>query len=224
MASLGAPHWEVVTPLTRSLLEELGALPDLNAFYLAGGTALALRLGHRISQDLDLFANVEALDDALRQRVTAALDHARRITVLQDSPMGLILDVEGLALGLFTYGYPVIEPLERVLQVQVCGLLDIGLMKLDAIAGRGFRKDFYDVYFIARRIPLADLFARSVEKFPSARGFGMRVLSALVDFDIADSQDEPMLLAPVTWEDVKAFFVVEARRLGQSWFGQSSDN
>ena len=135
MASLAAPHWEAVVPDTRQLLQELGGLPDLDPFYLAGGTALALHLGHRISQDLDLFASVEGLDEALRERVIAALQSAHAVTVLQDSPLGLVLDVEGLAAGLFTYGYPVLEPMERVHNVQVCGVLDIGLMKLDAIAG-----------------------------------------------------------------------------------------
>jgi Nucleotidyl transferase AbiEii toxin, Type IV TA system len=224
MASLAAPHWEAVVPRTRELLAELGSLADLDPFYLAGGTALALRLGHRVSQDLDFFASLEGLDEAFRRRVIAALEPAHRVTVLQDSPLGLVLDVDGLALGLFTYGYPLLEPSEHVSDVQICGLLDIGLMKLDAIAGRGFRKDFYDVYYVARRIPLARLFAHSQEKYPSARGFGMRVLSALVDFGIADGQDEPVLLMPVAWEEVKTFFMTEARRLGRSWFSQADED
>jgi hypothetical protein len=52
----------------------------------------------------------------------------------------------------------------------------------------------------------------------------MRVLSALVDFEIADGQDEPVLLMPVTWGEVKAFFATEARRLGQMWFAQPADD
>lgn len=48
----------------------------------------------------------------------------------------------------------------------------------------------------------------------------MRVLTALVDFDVADQQGEPTLLLPVEWDQVKAFFVAEARRLGRKWFGQ----
>ena len=91
--------------------------------------------------------------------------------------MGLVLDVEGLAAGLFIYGYPVLEPKERVLNVQVCGPLDIGLMKFDTIAGRSFRKDFYDLYFIAQRIPLAELFARSAEKYPARAVLGCACLA-----------------------------------------------
>lgn len=61
MATSARPHWEAVTPEARDLLSLLGQLALLRSFYLGGGPALALRLGHRISQDLDLFANLEIL-------------------------------------------------------------------------------------------------------------------------------------------------------------------
>ena len=51
MAALIMPHWEAVTPQMRALMSVLGHVPLLRPFYLVGGTALALRLGHRISQD-----------------------------------------------------------------------------------------------------------------------------------------------------------------------------
>ena len=78
----------------------------------------------------------------------------------------------------------------------------------------------YDLYFIASHVSLDELFARSADKYPQSRGFGMRVVTALVDFDVADQQDEPTLLLPVEWDQVKAFFMAEARRLGRQWFGQ----
>jgi len=103
--------------------------------------------------------------------------------------------------------------------VQIAGILDIGLMKMDAVAGRGTRRDFYDLYFIASRVSLDELFAQSTNKYPYSRGFKMRVLVALVDFDVADQQDEPTLLLPAEWNEVKAFFLAEARRLGREWLG-----
>jgi hypothetical protein len=220
MAPLAMPHWEAVTPEARDLLALLGQLPLLRPFYLAGGTALALRLGHRISQDLDLFANIETLDDHLRRGIVDELRKGHAVDLLQDSVLGLVLKVDGQPVSFFSYGYPLLAPTDLVSDIQVAGVLDIGLMKLDAIAGRGTRKDFYDLYFIASHIPLGELFARSSDKYPQSRGFGMRVLTALVDFDIADQQDEPTMLRPVQWDQVKAFFVAQARRLGQMWFGQ----
>jgi hypothetical protein len=221
MAALATPHWEAVTPEARDLLAVLGQLPLLHPFYLAGGTALALRLGHRISQDLDLFANIETLDDALRQGIVEELGKGHAVDLLQDSVLGLVIKVDGQPASFFSYGYPLLAPADLVSGIQIAGILDIGFMKLDAIAGRGTRKDFYDLYFIASHISLDELFARSSDKYPQSRGFGMRVLTALVDFDIADQQDEPTMLRPVEWDRVKTFFLTQARQLGQKWFGQA---
>ena len=217
MAALAQPHWEAVTPETRRLLTVVGQLPMVRQFYLGGGTALALRLGHRISQDLDLFANIDTLDDHFRRSVVEALRPSHSINLLQDSPMGLILQVDGTAVSFFSYGYPLLESPDNEGGIQIASLMDIGLMKLDAVAGRGMRKDFYDLYFIARQVSLDELFARSGAKYPHTHGFGMRVLTALVDFEIADQQAEPTMLEPIEWDQVKEFFTAAARRLGREW-------
>jgi hypothetical protein len=79
-----------------------------------------------------------------------------------------------------------------------------------------------DIYFIAAQVPLDELFARCEQKYPHSRGFRMQALTALVDFEIADQQEEPILLTPVKWNQVKAFCEAEARRLGQQWFAQTN--
>jgi len=66
------------------------------------------------------------------------------------------------------------------------------------------RKDFYDLYFIASHVTLVELFDRGIDKYPESQGFEMRVLTALVDFGAADQEEEPMLLLPASWEEVKA--------------------
>jgi hypothetical protein len=219
MATLATPHWEAVTPRARVLLATLGQMPLLRPFYLGGGTALALRLGHRISQDLDLFANIETLDDDFRHAIVEELRQRHTVTVLRDSVFGLILEADGQAISFFSYGYPMLEPTALVSGFQIAGILDIGLMKMDAIAGRGTRRDFYDLYFIASQVSLDELFAQSTRKYPYSHGFEMRVLVALVDFDIADPDEEPALLLPAEWSKVKGFFTTEARRLGREWLG-----
>ena len=219
MAALDRPHWDAVTPQARDLLAVLGRLPAMRPFYLAGGTGLALRLGHRISADLDLFANIETLDDALRHTIATALEREHGVERLQDSVLGLVLNVDGRPCSFFSYGFPLLAPADLVSGIQVAGILDIGLMKLDAIAGRGTRKDFYDLFFIAAYVSLDEMFARSGDKYPYPRDFGMRVLTAMVDFDIADQQEEPTMLQLVEWGQVKTFFRAEARRLGRAWFG-----
>ena len=219
MAALARPHWEAVTPGARDLLTVMGRSHLLRPFYLAAGTALALRLGHPVSRDLDLFADIETLDGNLRRSIVDELGRSRAVNLLQDAPLGLVLEVDGQPVNFLSCGYPLLEPTALLGGVQIAGMLDIGLMKLDAVVGRGMRRDFYDLYFMAAHITLSELFDRSAEKYPESRGFGMRVLTALVDFEFADQQDEPTLLLPASWEEVKAFFVAESRRLAREWFG-----
>jgi hypothetical protein len=220
MATLTSPHWEAVPSDLRRLLVTLGGLPILQPFYLAGGTALALRLGHRISRDLDLFANIDTLDADLRLGIIEELRKDYTLDLLQDSVFGLVLQANGQPASFFSYGYPLLAPTDLVNGIQIASILDIGLMKMDAVAGRGTRKDFYDLYVIAAQIPLDELFAHSKAKYAETRSFGMRVLTALVDFDIADRQDAPILLQPIEWEQVKTFFLEQARKLGQDWLDQ----
>lgn len=220
MVPLGNPHWETVPSDTREIISVLGEIPEVRPFYLAGGTALALRLGHRISRDLDLFVDTEDFRDAWRHSIEQQLNQAFTVKTNQDSPLGLVLEVQGVDVGLFTYGYPILDPTNTALGLRIAGVTDVGLMKLDAIAGRGFRRDFYDVYFVSQHIPLDALFEASRKKFPYVRGFPMRVLRSLVDFDIADMQSDPIMINQVSWETVKQFFVNESRALGRKWFGE----
>jgi hypothetical protein len=222
VASLTAPHWEAALPGARELLEDLARLPLLRPFYLGGGTALALQLGHRLSRDFDLFAALDSFDDDLRRDITHAVQQNHIARVLSDSPFELVLEIDGKPTSFLTYGYPLLDVVDLPNGFRAAGLLDIGLMKLDAVMGRGLRKDFYDLYFLARRVTLDELFARSADKYPTSPTFKMRALSALVDFDIADQQTDPTLLLPVRWDDVRAFFVSEVRRLGQQWIESDS--
>jgi hypothetical protein len=218
MALLSTPHWEVVPSLLRELLIEIGQEPFSRRFYLAGGKALALRLGHRISVDLDFFSETDELLDDSRAEIVAALRKRRVVRVLEDVVGNLLLEIEGYHVGFFGYGYPLLEPPDEVAGVRVGSLADVGLMKLDAIADRGARKDFYDAYFISRQLPLDRLLDQSSIKYPYTRGFGMMVLEGMVDFDRAD-QDAPVETIPsVAWETIKDFFVQELRRIGRMWF------
>ena len=106
MASLATPHWEAVPAELRELLAVLGQIDLVRPFYLAGGTALALRPGRRISVDLDLFANLDTLDDRLRAGIVEELRKRYTIDRLQDSVLGLVLLADGRAARFFSYGYP----------------------------------------------------------------------------------------------------------------------
>jgi hypothetical protein len=218
MALLIRPHWEAVPPLLRDLLAEIGQMPFASRFYLAGGSALALRLGHRVSVDLDFSSDVDEVGDDSRAEILAAFKQRRTIKVLEDVFGNLLLEIEGAHVGFFSYGYPLLEPPAEVLGVRVAGLLDIGMMKLDALISRGARKDFYDLYFIAQQIPLEEMLHQGPLKYPDARDYEMMALTSLTYFENADRQVAIESFPPTDWEAVKDFFVAEARRLGRFWF------
>jgi hypothetical protein len=103
--------------------------------------------------------------------------------------------------------------------VRLASLTDVGMMKLDALISRATRKDFYDLYFIAQTISLDSLLALGTTKYPTARDYELEAVESLTFFDNADRDVQPDLLVAVEWDRVKDFFIEQAKRLRQEWFG-----
>jgi hypothetical protein len=218
MAALTTPHWETVPPALQEILRSVGQYPFAQRFYLAGGTALALQLGHRYSIDLDFFSAVDDLSDASRHEIASALGQKFALDVDPGGLGHMQITIQGNFVAFMSYGYPLLAPTWKLAGVRLANLLDIGLMKIDAIAGRGSRKDFYDLYFIAQHIPLEKILEQGKAKYPAIRDFRMMALAAMVDFENADAQTSIQTIPPVTWEDAKAFFVNEVQYIGHNWF------
>ena len=218
MALLTPVHWEATTPTMREVLRFIGQSPFAQRFYLAGGTALALRLGHRRSIDLDFFSEADQVTHRSRKEIVRAL-LPLGLQVLEDTDGNLLTQVAGMHVGFFSYGYPLLRPTEALERVALASLIDIGLMKLDALIGRGSRKDFYDLFAIAQTIRFTDLLSLGAIKYPHVRDFALMAVESMVLFENADIDVQPELLISVAWDDVKRFFLDEARALGNAWFG-----
>lgn len=218
MAPLAALHWETVTPAMRETLRFIGTCPFATRFYLAGGTALALRLGHRRSVDLDFFSESDEVGADTRREILRALAPLTP-RALESTEGNLLLELRGMHVGFFGYAYPLLEPPDWVEGIAVASLADIGLMKLDALISRGSRKDFYDLYAVAQQIPLGELLTLGAVKYAYARDFALMAVEAMVLFDNADRDLQPEIFVGPPWEQVKAFFIAQARALGEAWFG-----
>lgn len=218
MAPLTHPHWETVTPVMRELLEFIGQQSFSQRFYLAGGTALALQLGHRRSIDLDFFSET---DEVTPPTQTEILTHLTTLkpSVIEQAWGHFLLVIRQTQVGFFAYGYPLLRPIKSVMGLSLADPLDIGLMKLDALISRAARKDFYDLYFITRTINLDDLLALGEQKYRHARDFEVEAVRSLAFFVNADRDMTPTLIEDIPWETVKAFFRAEAKRLGEQWLG-----
>ena len=217
MAVLESPRWETVSPIMHELLAWIGGQAFARRFYLAGWSALALRLGHRRSVDLDFFSEADEVHASVRQELILSFA-ARHAQVIENADGNLLLLVDGLHVGFFSYGYPLLEPVQMIEGIGLASLLDIGLMKLDAVIGRGSRKDFYDLYIISQQIPLSDLLRAGERKYPQARDFQLMALEGLLQFDNANRDLQPEMLVALPWDNVRRFFVEQGKALGKDWF------
>jgi Nucleotidyl transferase AbiEii toxin, Type IV TA system len=194
-------HWNAVAPPVAAVFRRLSAALVDSDCYLAGGTALALQIGHRRSADLDVFSPSLSNPEELATRLYAAMDG---VEVTATAPRTVEVAIDGVPASFFGYPYPMLRPLVRVEPklLPLASADDIAAMKLAAIASRGSRKDFIDLWTIVRRGrslgECLDLFA---EKF-ATRDLG-HVLRSLTYFDEADGEPPLQLLDDIDWQWVK---------------------
>ena len=207
--------WNTVTADMRRVLTGFSQSGIGARFYLAGGTALALQIGHRRSVDLDFFSPTEDIP-TIRPVLEKAL--APFHATLADSAWGnLVYLADDVRLGFYGYGHPLVAPLVEAEEIRLASVRDIALMKLDALLSRAARKDFYDLYFICQKVPLREVLDLAPQKYPSVRDFEAQVVKRLVFFENAEQDADPPLLARVTWQAVKEYFTGHARQIGKSW-------
>jgi len=138
---------------------------NLADFYLVGGTALSLKLGHRISIDIDLFTGKDFNSAAVCKHLKALYGLTDEKTV-KNGVFGFIDDVK---VDFISHQYPLIKPVELTSGIRMLSLEDIGAMKLSAIVQNGSRiKDFIDVYSILEKLPLGLLVKAYTDKYPEA--------------------------------------------------------
>jgi hypothetical protein len=201
---------DILTEAQQTVLELLNHVGELSTFYLAGGTALALHLGHRRSRDFDFFRG----KDFLPQDLLSSLREAGTLRVLQEATGTLTVMLHEVPVS-FRYDYPLLRPLHQSpWGVSLADPEDIAAMKLAALAGRGSRKDFVDLYIYTREVaPLEQTFARFREKYRGVSFDSYHLVRSLTFFEDAEAETMPEVLVPVAWDRVTAFFRAEAIRL-----------
>jgi hypothetical protein len=202
---------EILTGPQQSLLELLSRIPEARTFYLAGGTALALHLGHRRSRDFDFFRS----QTFVPQDLLSALRDTDGVEVLQEAAGTLTVRLREVPTSFFRYDYPLLRPLRSSpWNVPLAEPEDIAAMKLSALAGRGSRKDFVDLYTYARQVaPLDQAFEGFREKYRGVTIDPYHLIRSLSYFEDAEAEPMPEVLGEITWDAVKAFFRAEAVRL-----------
>ena len=177
-------------------------------FYLAGGTGLALQLGHRTSVDIDLFT-----PDCFNSELYSTAITERGGQVIQAEEGGVHGVVSGVKVSFLLYPYKMLQPLQPFHGIHIASIADIAAMKAVAISQRGDKKDFFDMYEILKEMSPHDLKTHFLDKFSEARINCYHILKSFFYFDDADRQPDPISLNGTTWDQVKVFFVSNEKML-----------
>lgn len=214
--TLSQPHWEALTEETRQAFDLVARLPFIGRFYLAGGTGLALHLGHRFSVDLDLFSpDADTVGPDMRAVLREALDDPA-LVIAHDKDATFAATWHGVGISFFRLSfYPLIQQPLLVSTVPVATIEEIGAMKLAAIIGRGTRKDLVDLYFILQQTSLGRLFEVAARKYSQVRTFAISATRALAYFDDAEALPMPRMIDHTPWGTMKQFLEQKAMDVGR---------
>lgn len=197
-------HREVLPPHSISLLQRLSKIEVLSSFMLCGGTAVALHLGHRYSEDFDLFTPKSFDVEVLATEVNAIA--ARQVTDERRSRNTWHGIIDGVHVSCIRQvGIPLSSE-GCVDGMPLASLETLAALKLNAVAGRGERKDFIDVFSICRvsSWAVADLMRVSSRLMPSMND--AHLLRSLTYFDDAEKTPMPRMLWACDWKEVRQFF------------------
>jgi len=190
----------------------LGKSPIKDIFYLAGGTACALWLGHRISVDLDFFTQ-KRFDI---RKIVEELRKLGDVGVEQESKNTFNGKLNEIRISFFFYPYPLMDAYSELSGVKIAGIFDIACMKLDAVSSRGTKRDFVDLYFLIQEVGNFErILSFYTQKYGKLGGKKIHILKSLTYFVDAEEEEMPRMLTPVDWKDVKIFFEKEVAKIGQ---------
>ena len=203
---------DVLTADQRAVLDALTPLVSPTRFYLAGGTALALRHGHRRSIDFDFFRPDPFDALPVLAELESAFDDVER---MPSGPRTVYVRLRGVTTSFCEYKYRLIEAVDpSPWGFGLAADLDIAAMKVEAVAGRGSRKDFVDLRMLcASGLRLDDILDAFDRKYGTGRVERYHRLRALAWFEDAERQPMPDMLVPFDWAEAKRFFTAEAARL-----------
>ena len=198
---------QAVTPQLMELLNKIMTESLFSNFYLVGGTALALQLGHRNSIDIDMFGKA-SIDSGL---FLDKLSEFGKVKIIQNSKNILVLKVNNVKVDFVNYNYPMLSEYLFEDNIRMYSKIDIATMKLNAIAGRGSKKDFIDLYFLLKEFSLEKMLSFYKKKYDDGSVF--LVLKSLTYFEDADIQQQPKMYVDFDWHHCKKTIIDQIKTL-----------
>ncbi len=194
---------ETVEPATFSILKQLMEMPELQDFHLVGGTALSLLYGHRLSVDLDLFSNIpfenQFVLDSLSSKFGSKFNSEDK-----GARFGIFCFIDDLKVDIVRHPHPLIRPQKVIDGIRMFSTEDIIAMKVQAILGRGKKKDFWDIAELLNYFEMEDFIKFHKEKYIT-QNLLITVPQAIAYFIDADESEDPISLKGQSWENVQEF-------------------
>ncbi|QLC65957.1 nucleotidyl transferase AbiEii/AbiGii toxin family protein [Flavobacterium sp. LPB0248] len=192
---------ETVTEQMWELLQRLMKDEKLKEHVLVGGTALALRLGHRLSVDIDLFTTKDFHSQMMLKYLHDTYGADKEESRLLENTV--LTYIDNIKVDILTHNYPLLNSVETTEGVRMISNEDIGAMKLHAIHQSGNRyKDFVDMYFMLEQEPLKfylQAYQRKYDKDPYWASIGLQTYDKITTFDGVDVLKEK----EQSWKNIK---------------------
>ncbi len=190
---------ETVEPATLGLLKELLSIEELEPFRLVGGTALSLLLGHRASIDLDLFSDepidFENLTEALSDKYRSFYAKERKSSRL------FFTTIDNVKVDFVNTFEKFCYPIKIIDDIRFASIEEIIALKLNAIANRGAKKDFWDIHELLQHYSLKQMMEFYYKRYPG--NSPMMVLKSITYFEQADEDEDPRCFRSRKWETIK---------------------
>lgn len=204
-------HPEILDKNQLSIFPKLTFLKN-DGFYLAGGTGLALQLGHRTSIDLDFYKRNHFNNVKLFTRIETVFGKEVEKTLQQKDT--LFCKITGVDLSFFWYKYPLLKSPKIITGVPVASLEDIAAMKLLAIYHRPAKRDYIDIYFLLKKFTLDDIFSFLSKKYPTFNIYlALRALRYFDDLENERGKRPIKILDPdFSWDNAKEAIFAEVQK------------
>ena len=200
-------NWSIIDKDRYELLKKITETISIESYYMIGGTALSLQLGLRESFDFDFCVPDEFNNEIL----LGELRSLGEIKVKQNQKGTCDVILNGVQISFFYYPNSMIKELvttEEMPKLKMASILDIAVMKIVAVGGRGAKKDFFDLYNIINKcnITVDELVKGLIQKFGNNINY-VNTIMGLSYFEDAEQEILPKTFVEYDWEEIKKFFM-----------------
>ena len=200
-------YWNIFDKDRYDLLKKISEGVSIDDYYMIGGTALSLQLGLRESYDFDFCVKSQFNNEIL----LSELKNIGNVEVLQNQKGTCDVLLNGVQVSFFYYTNKVIKDFvraEEMPKLKIASVLDIAIMKIVAIGGRGAKKDFFDLYNIIEKcnITIDELVEGLIQKCGDNVNY-VNIIMGLSYFEDAEDEILPDTFVNYDWQKIKEFFI-----------------